>query len=99
MVSNHGYYEPWLLRIMVTTTVYTALYCTRILLFTVSDLPIPTRGYDPPDEPGAFENIVWPGYEKIVEGVRKEVKETLFLNADSPEDNYSQIEALIQRSL
>ena len=69
------------------------------LHFTVSDLLIPTRGYDPPDEPGAFENIVWPGYEKIVEGVRKEVKETLFLNADSPEDNYSQIEALIQRSL
>lgn len=89
---------------MVTTYhgYYYSIYCTILYSycwFTVSDLLIPTRGYDPPDEPGAFENIVWPGYEKIVEGVRKEVKETLFLNADSPEDNYSQIEALIQRSL
>ena len=47
-----------------------------------------TRTYDPPDGPGYFDNVVWPGYQRIVAGVRREVEGTKWLNADDPEECY-----------
>jgi nicotinamide/nicotinate riboside kinase len=55
-----------------------------------------TRTYDPPDGPGYFENVVWPGYLLILEEVRNNEKiKPTFLDAAHPDHCYSAVEKIV----
>lgn len=59
-----------------------------------------TRTYDPPDGPGYFENVVWPGYLLILEEVRGNGKiKPTFLDAADPNEVYSRVEEIVTNCL
>ena len=59
-----------------------------------------TRTYDPPDGPGYFENVVWPGYLLILEEVRRNSNiKPLFLDAADPEKCYTAVEDVVKKCL
>ena len=59
-----------------------------------------TRCYDPPDGPGYFENVVWPGYLLILEEVRScERISPTFLDAVDPDNCYQSVERVVGKCL